>query len=275
MATPAVPQSGREPSLYRPAQALRWASTLVLVAIVVFVATAAYSAYDVARTGAGPTSFSTSFAPNDTLAVMGQFTFTNGGFYPLNGLTLHFLVRNGSGDFVGQSTAGPESFPAGATKAFPIDLFLPISSSGPAASLLTQDQTIAVGIWANTTASYLFPVSIGVVSNRSWGAPFADLKESIGNPFLVGGTVEVPVTISFEDDASFADVGTVVVTILSSSSQACGGGNLAINVPAGEPDSQTTDIALASGCSPAGGTIETVYTTSQGVAVPLPPEAIP
>jgi hypothetical protein len=270
-----LPRYRRKPPLYRLARYLSWTSTIVLVLIIVFVASAVYSAVDTARSGVGNSSFSTGFAANDTLAVTGSFTFDNGGFYPIDGFTLHLIVRNGTGEFVGDSTAGPVNFAPSVSQVFPITFYLPVSRSGPGVSLLTQDQTLGVDLWANATFATLFPISISLNSSRSWGAPFADFSASVGTPFPMGSTVEVPVTISFENHASFADAGTITVTVYSSADQDCGSGVFSLNVPPGSPYSQSTDIGLASGCNPSGGTVTTVYTNSDGISISLPTESIP
>ncbi|HTT15657.1 MAG TPA: hypothetical protein VMG81_07800 [Thermoplasmata archaeon] len=275
MAAQSMSPYRRKPPLYRLARALRWAGTLVFVLVLLFVATALYSAYETATSSPSAGSFSTNFATNDTLAVTGQLTFSNGGFYPIDGFTLHLNVRNASGIFIGQSTAGPVSFGPGASQVFPVTFFLPISSTGPATSLLTEDQNLEVGVWANATYAYLFPISVALNESKAWGAPFADFTASVGTPTTMGGSIVVPVTVQFQNHATFADQGTILFTVLSSEGATCGSGNLAIDVPPGSPFSQTTDVTLASGCSPAGGSLETTYVTSEGVAISLPTEAIP
>jgi len=276
VAAQVVPRARRPPPpMYRLARAFRRIGTLVLVLVVLFVATAAYSAYEVARTGPSASSFTTQFAPNNTLEVEGQFNFSNGGFYPIADLSLHLLVRNGTGVYLGESAAGPKSFAAGASQVFPIDFFLPIVATGAAESLLTEDQTLQVGAWANLTYAYLFPISVSFDSNRSWGAPFANFAAAPGTPYTAGGTVEIPVTVTFDNHASFADDGTLALTIESSAHVACGAGSFALDVPPGGPYDQTTDIGLAAGCSPAGGSVVSTYTVQGGAPISLPPEPIP
>jgi hypothetical protein len=273
-----LPRYRRPPPLYRLARILRILSVVVLVVLILFVVTALYSAYETARgapSTANSSSFTTGFAPNNTLAVTGQFTFSNSGFYPVSAFTLHLVVRNGTLAYVGASTAGPVTFAPGSSQVFPIAFYLPVAANTPAASLLTEDQTLSVAIWANATFGYLFPVSVALNESHAWGAPFADFSATVGTPFPMGSMVEVPVTVQFNNHASFADDGTFDLTILSSSGVTCGTGSFVVDVPAGQSYSQMNDIGLASGCSPSGGTLETVYANSAGGTIALPPEPIP
>lgn len=275
MAGPVVPRHRPRPPLYRLARALRLASLAVLIAIILFVATVAYSAYEVVRSGPSAGSVSAQFAPNDTVAVLGQFTFSNVGIYPVNGFSLHLLVRNGTGEYLGESTSGPVNFAPGASQQFPFAFYLPVTGFGAASSLLTLDQNLAVGVWANATFGYVFPISVALTTNKSWGAPFAEFRASVGSPFTVGGTVEVPVTIQFQNHASFTEGGTLAISVVSSSGPTCGGGSFPLNVAPGQPYSQTNNLALASGCAASGGTLETQYVTTGGPTLSLPSEPIP
>ncbi len=270
-----LPRYRTPPPLYRLARALRRISVLVLVIILVVMATEVYSAYSTAKSAPTGSNFTTAFAANDTLQVSGQFTFTDGGLYPVSGFTLHVVVRNGSGVLIGTSTAGPVTFQPTVTQVFPIDFYLPIHSAGPATSLLTEDQTLGVGIWANATFGYLFPLSVALNDTRQWGAPFAEFSVGVGAPTTTGGVVDVPVTVQFQNHASFADDGTLDFAVVSSGGATCATGSFVLNVAPGQPYSQTDSVPLASGCSPAGGTVTSTYVTSDGIPISLPSESIP
>ncbi len=275
MSAQVLPRYRKPPPLYRLARAFRRVGVIVLVLILLFVASALYSAYETARGGASSGNFGYAFGANNTVVLSGSLSFTNGGLYPIGAFTVHLRVLNATGVLVGQSTDGPVSFSAGTHATFPVVFVIPIALGTPAASLLTTDQYLNETLFANATFAYAFPVSVETSKNSTWGAPFAGLTAGLGTPSEMGGVVTVPVTVQFENDASFADTGSLLVELISGSGTVCGSGSFTINVPSQTAYSQTNDVALASGCSIAGGTVVSVYTTSAGQTVALPPEAIP
>lgn len=265
----------RPPGIYRFARALRWISTLVFVVLVIFAGTVAYSAVEVARSSAQSHGLSASFGTNGTIEIGGTFTLANPGLYPIEGFHLTARVANASGVFLGKLGVGPSTIGAGSTGSFPIALFVTVSGPGAAASLLTEDQYLRVDAWGNATYAYLFPVSVALTENRSWGAPFEGFMASVGAPSLGGGgSVTVPVTVSFSNHASYAEVGTLAFAIESSNLVTCGTGSFPLNVPPGAFYDQTQSVTLSSGCSPAGGELLSSYTTG-GTTIPLPAEPIP
>jgi hypothetical protein len=269
-----VPTHRRPPPIYRLARALRWISTIVLVALIIFAGTVVYSAVQVARSSAQSRGLSASFAANGTVEVGGSFTLSNPGVYPISGFTLTARIENSSGVNLGEIGVGPSGIAAFSTGVFPIALYLPVSSSGPTASLLTVDQTLRVNAWGNATYAYLFPLSIELAENRSWGAPFEGFTASLGTPTGGGGTITIPVTVTFSNHASFPDTGTLSFVIESAAHVSCGGSQFSISAEPGSLYDQTQDVTLSSGCSPAGGQILSTYSTG-GTPIPLPPEAIP
>jgi len=270
-----LPRYRRPPPLYRLARALRRIGLVVLVLVLLFVASALYSAYETARGGASASDFEYAFGANNTFVLSGTLSFSDGGIYPVNGFTVHLRVANATGQVVGESSDGPVNFAPGGRATFPVTFVLPIALASAAASLLTTDQFLNETIFANATFAYVFPVSVEVAKNTSWGAPFAGLTASVGTPTTMGGTVVVPVTIQFENDASFADDGSLEVRLVSESGTVCASSTYPIDVPPETPYSQTNDFTLATGCSISGGTVVSTYTTSGGATVTLPPEAIP
>ncbi len=262
------------PLLYRLAEGLRTASILLLVLLILFAGSVAYSAVETARSGSRLGPLSVSFLPNGTAQLAGTLTLGNGGIYPVRGLTIAVRVSNASGIVVGTARLGPVDLGAGASEAVPLQLDVAVSGSGPGPSLLTRDQSLPVVVWANATLGYLFPVSLLDRSNRSWGAPFADLAVSVGAPTASAGTVTVAVTLSFQNDATFGETGTIPFSILAADGAACGAGQFVVNVPPGSPYSETVPVDLSSGCSPVGGTVSASYVTAS-YTLPLPPEPIP
>lgn len=264
----------RPPRLYRLARLFARLSTVVLVLILVFLGTVAYSAVALLRQTPQAGGFSAGLVANGTLAVTGTVGVSNGGLYPVSGFALSVRVLNSSGAYIGAVTSVRVDLPPGGTTSVPIALYLPIGASGPAESLLVTNQVLSVGVWGNATFAYLFPVSMNLEENRSWGAPFANLLVRAGTPGTANGSYTVPVTVSFTDDAAVPDVGNLTIVVKDSVGSVCGGASYSLNVNPGTAYAQTQTLSLTSGCSPVGGTALLTFSGPSGTFV-LPPEAIP
>ena len=274
MATLGVPTHRRRPGIYRAAGALQAVGAVVFVLLLVFAGTAAYSAAQVASSSSQAKSLSIAFGPNGTVELTGSFELENPGFYPIQGFSLSARVANGAGAFLGNIHVGPTTIGSGASGTFPISVFLPITGNGPAASLLTVDQYLGVRAWGNATYAFLFPVSVSLLENRSWGAPFEGFRAINGTPTLVGSQLEVPVTVTFNNHASIADSGVLSVAIESTSFVTCGSGTIVLSAGPGTFFETTTEVALSAGCSPSMGHILANYTAGSGTMT-LPSEPIP
>jgi hypothetical protein len=244
------------------------------VLLIIYAGTVAYSAVEVAHSSVQSRSLSASFAPNGTVEVGGSFTLSNPGLYPVDGVTLTARIANGAGVLLGKLAVGPNDIAPSSTGVFPFDLYLPVSASGPATSLLTEDQYLGVNAWGNATYAYLFPISVSLTETRSWGAPFEGFQATVGTPSGGGGTVTIPITVTFSNHAGSPDTGTIAFVIESPGFVECGGGSFVINVPSGGFYDQTQNVALSPGCNPSGGQVLSTYLSSGG-STPLPPEAIP
>jgi hypothetical protein len=264
----------RPPPLYRLARGLRRASLVVLILLILYVATAAYSAASLTRSSSHLGQTTTSFGSNNTVVVGGVLTLNNPGFYPVNGFTIAVRIGNASNVSLGQVSIGPFDLAGGGTSTYQVSVYVPINASGPARTLLTHTQNLEVHLWANATYAYLFPVAIAINETRSWGAPFANLNVTVGTVTVMGGVATVPVTVSFQNEASFADQGTLDFAIVSSGGATCGTGSFAIDVPPNQQYDETQPVTLATGCNPAGGEVTVQYVTPS-YTVTLPPEPIP
>ncbi|MGB6442590.1 MAG: hypothetical protein WBF81_04760, partial [Thermoplasmata archaeon] len=209
MASPLYRRPPRPPGIYRAARALRRASVVALVLVLVYVGIVAYSAVQIVRSAPRVGPVTTAFESNGTIGITTAFLLSNPGFFSIQQFALHFRILNGSGDLVVASTVGPKPIAASSQQSLPVALFLPLAGQG--ASLLTQNQYLDWEVWGNASYGYLFTVSVNVSTERSWGAPFANLSVSVGAPMMVGGMEMVPVTLSFSNDATFADTGDLNV----------------------------------------------------------------
>lgn len=274
MAGLVVPLHHPPPGIYRLARAMRRLGVVVLVVLLLYAGTVAYSAEQVATSSQQSHSLSVQLAANGTIEITGSFTLTNPGIYPIRSFELLGRISNGTGVLLGDVLAGPTTIGSGAMGVFPIAISVPISSSGPAASLLTVDQVLVVRAWANATYAYLFPLSVSLFENRSWGAPFEGFRATVGSPVVQGGGTAIPVTVFFSNHANTPDQGTLTLVVESANFVTCGTDSLAIAVATGISYDQTQDVTLANGCSPAGGHLLITYATPSGT-VAFPPEAIP
>jgi hypothetical protein len=262
------------PALYRLSRLFRRLSLLVLVVTIVFLATVAYSAVRLVQSSPQTGGYSASFGANGTVAVTGSVELSNPGFYPVAGFTLGLRVLNNSGWFLGELRAGPVTLAPGAATTFPIALYLPIAAGTPAESLLVTDQYLSVGVWGNTTYAYLFPISVHFSQTKFWGAPFSNLRVTVGTPALENGSVVVPVTVTFTNHAPFTEFGTVNFQVFPANGTACGASSFSLNVLPGERFDQTENVGLSGGCSIAGGHANATF-VSGGTTIPLPSEALP
>jgi hypothetical protein len=271
MSGPVYSYPRRIPPLYRLARGLGRASILVLILLILFTGSVIYSTIQLSQTPPQFSSFSVGFGSNGTIILAGSLTLGNPGFYPIQALTLVARVANGSGGFLGSFGLGPAEVASQATEEFPIDLYLPVAGPGPGASLLVHTQTLQIGLWGNATFGYLFPAGVAILNDQTWGAPFSNLALLVGNGSPNG---TVPVTVSFQNEASLTEAGTLRVAVISGSGIMCGSTSWTLNVAKDQPFDQTRPVPLAPDCSPSGGSLVAEFSTP-GYTVPLPPEAIP
>jgi hypothetical protein len=272
MASPIYRRPAPPPGVYRAARALRRAGVISLVLVIVFVAAVAYSAVQVVKTRPQVGQSAVAEEVNGTVGLTTSFTLANPGFFPIQGFGLAFRIANASGDLLVASVAGPVTIDAQTTEMLPIALYIPLTTSGT--SLLTEDQSLRWDVWGNATYGYLFPLSVNVQTNRSWGAPFANLSVSVGAPEMQGGSEVVPITLTFSNDASFTDAGNLDFQVVPVSGPECAQGSFALDVPSHTPYSQTENVPFTTGCDPSGGHVGAQYVTPT-YSVALPPEAIP
>ncbi len=272
MSSPLARPRPRPPGIYRAARALRRLAVIVLVLTIVFVGFVAYSAVQIVRSHPQVGSSSSALEPNGSVAYSTSFTLTNPTYLEIQSFQLVVRIANASGGVLVDDATPVTTVPAGGTSSVPFTFFLPLTAG--TSSLLTVDQYLDWNVWGNATYGYLFPVSIGVNTERSWGAPFANLSLTLGTPVTMGGSLEVPVELSFVDDASFADAGTVNFEVVASDGTTCSTGQFALDVPGGQSYSTTQDVPIATGCDPAGGHVDAQYLEG-GTSIPLPTESIP
>jgi hypothetical protein len=260
---------------YRLSRGFRRASTIALVLILVFVLSAVYSFAQFARSVSASEQHSFALESNNTAAFDLTLNLTNPGFYPIAGFQIHSEITLQNGSFLSQATSPATTLNPGSAGSIPLQFLIPLDAAGAASSLAVNDQSLHLLSWGNATYAYLVPVSFEISNNFSWGAPFEGLNITVGSPTAgSNGTVSAEVTVSYSNDASFAELGTFDATIRSSSLSVCGQASYPVTTPAGQMFAETTTVYFAPGCSPTGGTIVAEFVGPTFTLV-LPPEAIP
>jgi hypothetical protein len=272
MSSPLPRPRQRPPGIYRAARALRRLAIVVLVLVIVFVGLVAYSAVQIVKDRPQVGQSATTFEPNGTVGLTTSFSLNNPTFFPIQSFGLQFRIVNASGDLLIADSTPVTSIASQSSAVVPVAFYLPLSASDE--SLLTTDQYLTWEVWGNATYGYLFPVSLGVQTQRSWGAPFENLTFTVGTPTMMGGTLVVPVTLSFANDANFADDGTLEFEVVSSGGATCSSGSFAIDVAPSNSYMGSQNVPVQSGCDPSGGHLNAQYLTD-GTSIPLPPEPIP
>jgi hypothetical protein len=251
---------------------LRRASLIALVLIFLYVGIVAYSAIQVVKAAPRVGATSYAFESNATVGITTSFSLSNPTYLEIQQFSLHFQIQNGTGTELIASTAGPTDIAPSASVVLPIALYLPLTAAG--ASLLTENQYLQWDVWGNATYGYLFTASIDVETQKSWGAPFANLTLTVGAPGMTNGSTAIPVTLAFSNDASFADTGSLDFQVVPASGPNCAQGSFVLNVSPNSPYDATRNVPIAAGCDPHGGHVSAQFVGS-GFTVPLPSEAIP
>jgi hypothetical protein len=245
---------------------------IALILIILYVGIVAYSAVQVVKSAPRVGSVATEFESNGTVGVSTSFTLSNPGFFEIQQFALQFRILNGTGGLLIASTIGPTNVAPSSSQSLPVSLYLPLTAEG--VSLLTENQYLQWQVWGNASYGYLFSASIGVVTQKSWGAPFDNLSVTVGTPSTANGTVTAPVTVTFSNNADFLDAGSLNFQVVSASGSTCARGSFSLNVPQNSQFDQTQHVALASACDPSGGHISAQYVGS-GFTLSLPRESIP
>lgn len=258
------------PLVWRAARAFRILAIVWLVAVVVFLATVAYSG-SMLRPGhaTGPSSPPT-VNGNDSVTLTGSVNVSNPGWYPLTDVSLFTIVDDANGTLLASGGSPTVTVGAGGTTRVPFSITLALDARASARALLTHDATLPSTTWANATYVGLFGVVVEVPQNVSWGAPLEGLAVMAGSPSPQGnGTVAVPLTVSFADHANFPVDGRATYTVTSGGAS-CSRGGLPVNVPAGSSFDQTTTAYFGPGCSPSGATLTVKFAGAGWALAPFP-----
>ncbi|MFZ0699755.1 MAG: hypothetical protein WAN74_06175 [Thermoplasmata archaeon] len=265
------PTRSRPPRLVRVTKIVKRASLVVFVLFILYLATVAYSFGSVAQglhTNGGSNQGTAEFTGTSTITSTQLLNVSNRGLYPLN-LGAGVLIYTTSGIVLGQGSAPSLGISSGGSGQLALVASVSVSPGSPGQALLTNSETLEFGIWVNATLGLvlLVPVSVHLVQNQSWGAPFMDAAVTAS---VAEG--EASVTFAFENNASFSLAGLLAFQLLATGGASCGSGSFGVSTPSGQSFDQTAQVPT----SCAGLTGDSfVATLSGGVGSPysvqLPP----
>jgi hypothetical protein len=264
-------QAGSWLPLIRTLRVVTW---VILIALGGYLGLAGYSAVSLAPHGSGSAQFS--ILPDGTVVILATVNLTNPGFFPFTGLSVASSLSLPNSTSPWLTASSPRiNLPAGGANRALLRFSVGITALSGESYLLTRDVTLAETDYLNGT--YATFVGFALVANESvnWGAPFRGFEASLGTPQAEpNGTIGIPITISYTDDADYALDGNLEATLESSSGVACARGTLPIASQPHSPTAETQTFYLPQGCSPAGGSLDSTF-VAPGYSVPLPPEPVP
>lgn len=212
---------------------LRLVTIILLVIIVFFVITAVYSVTQLGINIGEVQMLPSSEGFNFFL----PFSISNKGYYELADLNLTTRVKNINGTLLDQSETLIPSILKGATvnSTHIITLDLETIMSIDYVSLLLNDSTFEVELFASLNFARAIPIQVSTNTTIPWGAPLSQF--SVGRPSIstfnsTHGEATIP--ISFVNHAVLDLTGTLKLEFLSVSREVITFGETAINVPSGE-----------------------------------------
>lgn len=264
----------RRPPLYRLARYLRWSAVLAVVLVVLFLLSTIYSAVEFASHVRVTTPHGGGYAFNYTAA--GGFTasfevnLTNAGYYPLV-LDLSTVARTPQGPLVPYATTGAVTIaPGNRTTTFGLTLRIPAATvAADEGRMLLNDTPIAAAVWLNGSYAWIYQFGLSVEANATWGAPFANLSVVPGTPTVAAGTTTVPATISFTNDALFADTGNLTFQVVDDGTDCGAPVTLMLDAASHASFSEGVNLSGPSSCLVPGAAVEATYTLGS-LTVPLP-----
>lgn len=230
----------RSPRLVRVTRALKRASIVVFMVFLVYLGTVAYSFGNVAKDlhPTGSSGLTMGFGGNSTVTASQLLNVSNSGLYPLT-FEAGVVVYTISGIVLGQGSGASTGIAPGNSGQLVLGADVSVAPGAPGQALLTNSETLEFGIWVNATIGlYLVvPVSLHVVQNRSWGAPF--FNAAAGASVHAG---EASVSFSFQNQASFSLIGVLEFQLLTPGGSSCGSGSYPLSTPAGQSFGQVTTL---------------------------------
>ena len=162
------------------------------------------------------------------------FSITNNGYYELADLNLTTRVTDPNGTVLDLTETFVPSIPRGsnvnATHTIPIDLDSILSMDQ--VSLLLNDSSFNVEIFAGLNFARAIPVQLSTNTTIPWGAPFAHFSMGTISVSPHNSThVEATIPVSFENHAIIDITGTLKLEVYNDSNEHIASGIARINAP--------------------------------------------
>jgi hypothetical protein len=269
-----MPANQEGSSLLGIIRLLRVAGWVVLIVLASYLALAGYSAVTLTPNGNGSAQYS--LLPDGAITIVTTINLSNPGYFAFTGLSIASAITlpNGTAPWL-ESSSPSVTLPAHGLVQVPLRFDLSLTSLGSARALLTQDEILNESDYVNGTYATFVGFALHAGERLNWGAPFHAFRASVGTPVMeANGTLGVPVTLSFDNDASFSIPGVLLASLSSANGTACAHETMPIQDAPHSSTSSATTFYLPSDCSLAGGSLATTF-VAPGFDVALPSEAIP
>lgn len=223
----------------------------------------------------GGTQF-TEVLTNAGLQISVELNFSNPGFLPIQGVHLGAVIDGpGNGSRIANGSSPDVEIPAGAVGVIPMTILIPLGPNSPVIPLLTKNAQLPTEVFANVTLSSLFAVDVGISTNISWGAPFGGLSLTPGIPSSANGSTTIPFTLSFSNNASFADTGQVSLVVHGSNGCTATLPTVSLNVDSHSNYQSIQSVTVPNSCATATWSSISGEYTSSTWSSPLPTENLP
>lgn len=216
-------------------RALGWATKILWIATVAFMATSLYSPLKLLLEGQiQPGSPQVSFS-NGTIAMSIPFFINNTGFYDISALKVSTSVADQNGRLISTSTTFVENIPRG--ESVNETHVMSISLDGIVSKNLTylffNDTTCNLNASVGLNIAHVIPLQVSTNTTWNWGAPLYNL--SIGKvsfPDLCNSThCNTTVWLGFENHADFSVDGAIRLEIFNEGDEYVGFGSSSVNAP--------------------------------------------
>ena len=223
--------------------------SVALVLLLLYVGVAAAWATQLTESHSGRVT--TAVEAGDTLRLTDTYNLSNPGPFAVTGVSVVIVLDHPNGSSWITSRAPTQRIDGGGSSALRVQFTFPLGNPEVDRELLVNDSALPYEAWVNGTYAGFVRVSVEDASTYAWGAPFADLNATLGNPTVsANGSVSIPVVLGFNNHSPVDLVGTLAIVLRNAAGDACGASSFAVTTPSHEAYSAHQAVFLAPGCSP-------------------------
>jgi len=211
-------------------RALGWATKILWILMVVFAATAVYSALNV-RMGFGQPQV---FFSSGFMVISVPLFVNNTGLYDLSELNMTVAVMDYNGSLVSTSTTFVPSIPRGSSIETAHNVSMSLNDTTPRLlNYLFNDTVFNVDMSLKLNFAHALPFQISTNMTMPWGAPLYNFSiGQISYNYLNLTHQEVIIPITFENHSPYFGVdGTMQVEIYNDNDELLGFSASDLNVP--------------------------------------------